>query len=374
MADPTLLDVEEAASILEEYRLLPRELLREDIGTARKHLSALAERAPAARVVVLTPQGDIQFRGRLNDLFEGETPLRLEFRTVLLPTSIGGLDPHGRLDPAASGIIADVSSRARPAPRDGDARWSSDLDLPAASEFRDHGRLVEKDEGWEFIVLGQGETHWAPTREAVIREARRVTGLQYCVIFPLRLASEDAPRRELAYLKARPEPGSQAVSREMLLSTHLTNAGKEAEGLAGKLGLPEGIVARLAEAARGHDLGKARRVWQEYARNTDPSTPKAKSESYRDPESLGGYRHELGSLVDIGREADPLVRHLIASHHGYGRPDFPDGAMDRDHLLDSCDQSELQLRQFTALQREYGWWGLAYLEALLKAADARASA
>ncbi len=191
--------------------------------------------------------------------------------------------------------------------------------------------------------------------------------------FPLSLPAEYGPRRELVYLKSHPDPGSVADSGDMLLSDHLEAAGKAVEALTRTLGIPAPIASKLAEAARSHDLGKARRVWQEYAGNGDPSLIKAKSGQYLGPEMLGGYRHELGSMVDLGRHADPLVRHLVASHHGYGRPHFPDRATDREHPIDSREQLRLQLRQFVALQREHGWWGLAYLEALLKAADARAS-
>jgi CRISPR-associated endonuclease/helicase Cas3 len=199
------------------------------------------------------------------------------------------------------------------------------------------------------------------------------TGLANCVSFTLQLSDEEELSRELIYLKARRDPGSRADSRDMLLSDHLEAAGREAEQIARKLALPEPVVSKLVTAAQGHDLGKARRIWQEYAGNPGPTRPKAKSSRYLSGRTLGGYRHELGSVVDLGPSAEPLVRHLVATHHGHGRPVFPEHAMDREHPGESREQCALQLRQFSALQREYGWWGLAYLEALLKSADARAS-
>jgi CRISPR-associated endonuclease/helicase Cas3 len=378
LADPTLLDAEDVALILQEYRLLPRELLRQDIGRARQDLSALGERAPDTRLVILSPQGEMEFRGRFRDLRDPGKPAAWDFptlayRTVLLPTTLGGLNGHGMMDASASQPVPDVSSRLPT--RD----WSGPDNPPpggtsrGASGFRDHGWMLEKGDSWKVCLFGYGGEVTGTSREQAVRKARDATGLQYCVTFPLRLPTEDEPRRELVYLKSHIDPGSLADSGDMLLSHHLEVAGKEAEALTRKIGIPEPLASKLVEAARGHDLGKARRAWQEYAGNDDPSQVKAKSVHYRGPEILGGYRHELGSMVDLGRHADPLVRHLVATHHGYGRPHFPDRAADREHPVDSRDHIGLQLRQFVALQQEHGWWGLAYLEALLKAADVRAS-
>ena len=84
-----------------------------------------------------------------------------------------------------------------------------------------------------------------------------------------------------------------------------------------------------------------------------------------------------------------LVLHLIASHHGYARP-FAPVSLDREppviegvvagfaitlaaearadltpiHRIDSG-----LAERFWELTRRYGWWGLAYLEAMLRLAD-----
>ncbi len=86
---------------------------------------------------------------------------------------------------------------------------------------------------------------------------------------------------------------------------------------------------------------------------------------------------------------DPdLVLHLILSHHGYARPFFPyfDDSNPADfefelkgkrltckgnpclHRIDSGVAS-----RYWRLVRKYGWWGLAYLEAMLRIADHRQS-
>lgn len=376
LADATVIKDEEVEEVLQEYRLLPRELLREDIGTARQKLSALSERVPDCRIVVLSPEGEVEFRGRLGD-FRASVQRgrgdRLAFRTVLLPTTAGGLDSRGMLDPNSPDPVEDVSPALRPAEGGGTSSPPPEGILTAASEFRDHGLLTEKGEGWALHLFGGGDGTTGSSREEILRKAREATGMRGCAAFSVTRFDEDAPREELVYLRSRPGPGSRADSDDMLLSDHLEAAAKEMAALTAKLAIPDAMARILVEAARQHDLGKSRRIWQEYAGNLDRSRLKAKSVRYRKPETLGGYRHELGSLVDMGLDADPLARHLVATHHGYGRPVFPDRATDREHPRESHDQRGWHLGQFVTLQREYGWWGLAYLEALLKAADGRAS-
>ena len=101
-----------------------------------------------------------------------------------------------------------------------------------------------------------------------------------------------------------------------------------------------------------------------------------------------GFRHELISLTLMRRGAvdDDLTMHLVASHHGRCRPFAPvvgdpaevewngwklsreEAAATAAHRLDGGVPE-----RFWALTRRYGWWGLAYLEALLRLGDWTAS-
>jgi CRISPR-associated endonuclease/helicase Cas3 len=67
--------------------------------------------------------------------------------------------------------------------------------------------------------------------------------------------------------------------------------------------------------------------------------------------------------------------HLIAAHHGRARPHFPLAeAFDHNHVDVQSDKIAREVpRRFGMLQRKYGRWGLAYLESLVRAADALAS-
>jgi CRISPR-associated endonuclease/helicase Cas3 len=98
------------------------------------------------------------------------------------------------------------------------------------------------------------------------------------------------------------------------------------------------------------------------------------------------YRHELGTIADVAAEhaqqlqglevhAQDLVLHLIAAHHGRARPHFPRGETfdpEREESVTAAIAAETP-RRYGRLQRRYGRWGLAYLESLLRAADALAS-
>ena len=75
----------------------------------------------------------------------------------------------------------------------------------------------------------------------------------------------------------------------------------------------------------------------------------------------------------IASDVFDLAMHLIAVHHGRGRPHFPKGGFDPDARADSPDIALESVRRFARLQRRYGYWQLAWLENLLRCADAMAS-
>ncbi len=99
----------------------------------------------------------------------------------------------------------------------------------------------------------------------------------------------------------------------------------------------------------------------------------------------------MEGLRDVDVE---LVLHLIATHHGWCRPfapvvddriaaddprrrvslTLPDGrALVGDAVTDMEALDSGVGERFWSLVRRFGWWGLAYLEAVLRLADARRS-
>ncbi|MDS4015958.1 MAG: hypothetical protein RKP46_16645, partial [Candidatus Accumulibacter sp.] len=133
-----------------------------------------------------------------------------------------------------------------------------------------------------------------------------------------------------------------------------------------------------------HDEGKAARRWQGAFHTPTGGRPYAKTGSKRPPDFavLGGYRHEFGSLLRAERnnalamlpdEFKDLVLHLIAAHHGRARPLIEtDGCDDGPPSLLAARARDVALR-FARLQKRFGPWGLAWLEALVRAADQQAS-
>jgi CRISPR-associated helicase Cas3 len=81
-----------------------------------------------------------------------------------------------------------------------------------------------------------------------------------------------------------------------------------------------------------------------------------------------------GDLTDDQqKEAYELAMHLIAAHHGNARPHFAN-PRDPEFGDSQCKAAHVaSIQRYARLQRIYGRWGLAYLESLLRAADAAAS-
>jgi CRISPR-associated endonuclease/helicase Cas3 len=181
--------------------------------------------------------------------------------------------------------------------------------------------------------------------------------------------------------------GSKSASKPVSWQVHTDDVTENATRIVAGLKLPEEVQAAVKLAAKFHDRGKKRELWQRSIGNPNPRNCLAKSGGRMRPLDLTDYRHEFGSLLDIQQddefkslkempELQELVLHLIAVHHGFARPHFPpDNAFDPEPKGMNVEQIAAEVPQrFARLQRKYGRWGLAYLESLLRAADYAASA
>ena len=189
-------------------------------------------------------------------------------------------------------------------------------------------------------------------------------------------------RRGLAVFKWRDDPtdeDSRSVAPSpQSVSDHAVRVVAHARELAQRLDLSEDEAEAFVIAACLHDEGKAAIRWQN-AMNAPPNgRPYAKTRGGGNWHLLEGYRHEFGSLLKAERLDLPdgtrdLILHLIAAHHGNARPLISSSGCEDGPpslLVKECSSAALR---FARLQKRYGPWGLAWREAILRAADQRAS-
>lgn len=173
----------------------------------------------------------------------------------------------------------------------------------------------------------------------------------------------------------------RSVGRLQELDQHHEWTENKARILAAAIGLPDAHANMLATAARLHDEGKQHELWQRAAKTPNDGKIYAKTDRRMNTKLLDGYRHEFGSLpyaeADEGFKTLPfdlqdLALHLVAAHHGWARPIISTNGCDAPPSVLEQRACEVALR-FARLQKQWGPWGLAWWEALLRAADQQAS-
>lgn len=175
--------------------------------------------------------------------------------------------------------------------------------------------------------------------------------------------------------------GAVEAGRAVALDVHHSDVGRWATRLAAGHPNADAIVA----AAVIHDAGKAEPRMQTLLHGNRLRAAAGpllgKSALRRREEQLTalltsglprGFRHEFASL-EYESINDPLVRHLVATHHGHGRPWL---VPCRDAAAAGARYARLDQHwagAWAAVSRRHGPWVLAGMEWLLRAADARAS-
>lgn len=309
-------------------------------------------------VVVLNEHGDAIW-SHLAKVIKKD--FNLKYKTIVLPIEVCGLDEHGMLNAEDKEPVKDVAEEltSRGNRRE---RWL-------------HIQTVDR-ERFERILTGEA----AESTSQDMREQDRIILSQ-----PPEGAEDESESRDLMLLAS---PGESALENpemtkmKQLLEEHSRRISEHAEQIAELLGLDESLKNTVVTAAKWHDQGKARMVWQRYAKNPNGNPPLAKSTKYLHPRALGGYRHEFGSLLgalsDIELMKHPereLVLHLVAAHHGHGRPHFDPKAFDHERFdtLTNENAAVEVMRRFGQLQQRFGRWGLTWLESLVRCADIVAS-
>ncbi len=175
----------------------------------------------------------------------------------------------------------------------------------------------------------------------------------------------------------------------------------------------------LIVAAKYHDWGKADERFQAMLRRTDrtdawllasrlsevlaksdgmPQTRAQRRQARRRAGLPDGFRHEMLSVQLAQTDAEmsatspesEIILHLVAAHHGYARPFAPVVSDDELPPVEVCgvvlshDQRASLAPphrldsgiadRFWCMTRRFGWWGLSYLETILRLADQQVSA
>lgn len=360
-----LIDSYPPEDLLEDYPLKPHELLRDRHDRVFEQLKSIAERSQNLPVWILGDRDSVAVKTLKELIDEGKEALA--FKTVILPPAAGGLG--FRNDPRPSGLL-DGKSEYRE-----DRRECYDI----ADQWLDANGNPRRCRRWDDAAPGDKSMRLVQEIDTRPDDEEREAEMD--------AAAVSKPRFWRWYVRPRSadDDGSRTAREPQELHLHLRCAGDFADLIVAKLGLSEPEATAVRMAARWHDLGKNRRIWQRAVGNRKyPQVVLAKSGGKMHPLDLNRYRHELGSLLDIQEEprfqaldeaARDLVMHLIAAHHGRARPHFPAAeVIDAERPYEAVMTAARKApRRFARLQRKYGRWGLAYLESLLRAADIMAS-
>jgi len=279
---------------------------------------------------------------RQRERFENE----LAGRRLLLQADIGGLGAHGLLEETASPALT----------LDTDPDWAEATGLRFT--LTPDAREARTASGFQFTLSGRDD------------EAGLVLSVHHL--------SNDMVANE-----------NTALSRHaQTLAEHQAWASRVADDMAKHLNLPDDLRHMLRLAIAHHDAGKAHPAWQSSMNAPKDGRIYAKTTGVGAKRTTNGYRHELGSLLDpqaqaalssLPQELEALGWHLILAHHGHARPHInpfiPRAAGTAYHLPPELSRNlalEGALR-FAQVQKHWGPWGLAWWEAVFRAADARAS-
>ena len=356
--------------------------------------------------------------------------------TVVIPKQLKGWEVFGHIPPGTGenpvvdlGDRAHLQSRAKPILRirsEVVESWPPCSSRTCFMEMAGKSEDSEDEEedrlrvALEELATSEVEPQWqwlkdaadALTREYRSRRIKRVWYPGKGGGFVLQ-----GSRRVRTYMASASTPTSEddsySATVRVPLDKHLHGVEEWARHFGAGVGLPVPLIEDLALAARLHDVGKSDPRFQAMlhggnswaaqaagvllAKSGDlPTSRRERQRASRESGYPAGGRHELLSvrliesvpgLLEPAHDGE-LVLHLVASHHGLCRP-FAPVVFDREPVtveekilgyrmsgssatgLERLDSGVSE--RFWRLVRRYGWWGLAWLEALMRLADHRCS-
>lgn len=378
---------EGALALLRQVPLVAAEAFPASIGTARR---VIARALGAARSLDLGHEPRA-FRFREDDfaLIDGNEDQLRPGDVVIVDQDVP-VTWHNMLMPDLPGAAA------RPAPR----VYSGSDDVRV---FWPGDRLA----GFDPCVVFAGPIEAAQEfydqllSDGRVKEPRQVRtvpdlvddegNLPWVVLVPPEVVREDEELRQ-----------EWSASGPVLLAVHQDAVAARAVEYAERLGLPPTLVDALRDAGLHHDDGKQEVEFQRMLRDRSDqqqitavngvlakSIGRSSQRVKRLAATRQGWRHEQLSVaftqLALGMDEHGfLAARLVGTSHGHGRPFFPHGP---DSLLQSEGIAQPVRDAAQALyQAGAGWsdllsqtdgrfgvWGIAYLEAVLRAADGTVS-
>lgn len=331
---------------------------------------------------------------------------------LVVPASFGGCDEFGWA-PGSSVRVTDLGNLARRSPRILiDHRLGAPHELVAAADeilaamARDdvdareaYEELVHRARAW--MAGGGGFPLGSSARDISTRVAELLGSRG-------RVTPDDSDSDRRGAVVLAPAPPHRREQRSQIsYHDHVKGVERAATELAVSLGLSEELISTITHAARWHDAGKLDprfQAWLNDGAPADPGKPLAKSGRFgSDPrirsarEAAGwpaGMRHEQISArlaasiptwpADVQRD---LLLHLVATHHGDGRPfrsfvadpapaavSVTIDGMAAHARSDDPEPWVVHASRFLDLAARFGPWGLALLESVLVIADRSVSA
>jgi CRISPR-associated endonuclease/helicase Cas3 len=347
--------------------------------------------------------------------------------TIIVPSVYGGCDRFGWF-PEMTEAVTDIGDlcwneaadaglkrhrlrlHANLLFREPDGQWAALLERMRAAEDDGDSMAGIREELMEYL---RSSLEDLPVQKA-LKAIGAVKPRRYCeqgyLVTALRKTA-GAVTPQLAIREFRNEEtdddDSASFTRAVTLASHTAGVAKTATDFARHAGLSPELADALESAAELHDLGKCDERFQALLHGGSlahaMAAPEALAKSapvyagvaqYRLARELAKYpegaRHEFTSVAlaeasgRINGEARDLILHLIGAHHGYGRPLPPSWQEDEAVEVTAAVEGETVrvssrhglgelgsgwMDRFWLLNRRYGYWGLAYLEMILRRAD-----
>lgn len=364
---------------------------------------------PNARQALRWTGGEVQVVGA-GDIRAGDT--------LLVPCAWGGIyadnwDPSAKAPVSDLGDMAQAAAHRRPTLRLRPVPLMQ-LGLPdgiaaTAPQHEEDGEVLPEDLAQEWLdeVLARPDIS-DEVRESLQSFANKPEVVRLADGSLVLIGSINDSRRTAE--ASTEDDDSAFTNKEQTLREHSEDVRTWAEHFVAHLGLPKTIAEDICLAAYFHDVGKADPRFQRWLRGgAAVGRPELLAKSGASSRSRGareqarlrsgypkGERHELLSAALLeqsesalaGAHDRELVLHLVASHHGWCRPFAP--ALDAEadvevsvelggvELVGSARHGAASISsgveaRFWNLNARYGHWGLAWLEAVVRLADHRAS-